>query len=113
MASETCERPCRGVQGRVFGSTPSKSQFSFYENPEELAGTLSLPWVPLNIATVAIVGLQVPPKDYTNEEVQDIIQKILEAWLRAIKGPCDSFLKARFSDVYRGNNHMAYYNFCQ
>lgn len=31
----------------------------------------------------------------------------------AAKSPCEFFLKARFPNVYRGDNYIACYNFCQ
>ena len=37
----------------------------------------------------------------------------MEARTVATEGPRERLLKARFSDIYRGDNHMACYNFCQ
>ena len=38
---------------------------------------------------------------------------MMEAKPTAIEGPQKCPFKARFPDVYRGDNHMACYNFCQ
>ena len=68
---------------------------------------------PPDVLTAVLVGSKAPPRAYSNEEVQDIIQTVMGVKPAATKGPRERPLKARLPDVYRGNNHMACYNFCQ
>ena len=112
MATETRGRP-RRVQGRVsepIGSTLSRLP-SLFGDPDKLASAQALLPEPPNVPVVAPVGT--PPRTYSNEKVQGIIQTVIEASTVAKEGPRGHPLKARFPDVYRGDNHMACYNFCQ
>ena len=112
MATGTCGRP-RRVQGRVselIGSIASRSPSPFGD-PDKLAGAQAPPPDRPNVPVVAPVGA--PPRTYSNEEVQDIIQTVMEVSTIAKEGPQERPLKARFPNVYKGDNHMACYNFCQ
>lgn len=124
MASGTRGRP-RRVQGRVSeptGSTPSRSPSPF-GGPDDLAGTQAPPPGPSNVLAVAPrppdalaaapAGSEAPPRVYSYEEMQDIIRTMMEAKPATTEGPQERPLKARLPDVYRGDNHMACYNFCQ
>ena len=68
---------------------------------------------PSDVPTAAFVGSEAPPRVYSNEKVQDIIQTVIETKPAAIKDPQKCLQKAWLPDVYRSNNHMACYNFCQ
>lgn len=61
----------------------------------------------------AFVGLEAPPRVYINEEIQDIIWAAKKARPAAAKNSCEHPFKVCFSNVYKNDNQMAYYNFCQ
>lgn len=86
---------------------------SFFCNSEELAGTLILFSKFFNILEAAFANSEALSKIYINGNRQDIIYIVIKARLMAIKGPCKHFFKAIFSDVYKNDNHMTYYNFDQ
>lgn len=45
--------------------------------------------------------------------MEDIIWAIIKTRAVATESSCKCFFKARFLDIYRDNNHIVYYNFCQ
>lgn len=116
MAFETRERPCR-VQGRISikpaGSTLSTLLLLFLSDPDKLAGTLAPPSRPPNTLAAIFAGPGALSRVYTNEDVQDIICAIMKTRLATAESPCERLFKTCFLDIYRSNNHIAYYNFCQ
>ena len=53
-----------------------------------------------------------PVAKYTEEDLQRILRKVLEARAPS-DGACEKPLKARLPDVYYGKSHIKCYNFCQ
>lgn len=67
----------------------------------------------LNVMGAALAGSKAPSRIYTNKKIQDIIGTVLETKPIAIKSPYKRSFKARFSNIYKSDNHMSCYNFCQ
>lgn len=115
IAFGTHKRLCR-IQGYIFkptGSTLSRLLSPFFEDSKKLVGAVTPFVLSLNILVVVFAGLRAPLRVYLNEKVKNIIQEIIEARFTATKSPYKYYFKARFPDIYRSNNYMAYYNFCQ
>lgn len=124
MIFKTYGRYCK-VQGCVSksnGSTSSRLPL-FFKGPDKLAGgqvpllgasnVLAVALGPSNAPVPAFAGFWALPRVYLYDEMQNIIRIVMEAKTAATKSPQKRLLKAGFLDIYRGDNHMACYNFCQ
>lgn len=116
IASKICKRPCR-IQDYI-STKPSDFTLSRLLSPcfsilKKLAGASAAPLGFFNILATTFADLGVPQKVYTNEGIPNIIWIIIKAKLAVVEGSCKHFFKARFSNIYRGNNHIACWKFCQ
>lgn len=66
-----------------------------------------------NLLAIAFAEPGPSQRVYTNKDIQEIICIVIEARFTAVKGPHECFLKAYFFDVYKNNNKIVCYNFCQ
>lgn len=120
MAARTrgCPRKVYGHSSALNppGSTPSRST-----SPLEVLDELSEPPLLSGHPTPAPDAPPSAPSaaKYTEEDLQRILKTLLEARTAAPapitfpEGPRECPLKARFPEVYTGENHMDCYNFCQ
>ena len=92
----------RGLDKLASAQTPLSRSFNI----------LKAPLGPLNILTTTFINPKALPRVYSNKEMQEIIQTIMEARSATVEGPCKRFFKARFPNIYGGDNLMAFYNFC-
>lgn len=79
----------------------------FFGDLNKLASVLALFLGPFHIRIAAIAGFGAPPRVYSNEEIQNIIQAITEAKPAAAKSSYKRLFKAHFLDIYKDYNHMA------
>ena len=49
---------------------------------------------------------------YTKKDLQKILRTVFKAQVPPFDGVCEKLLKARLPDIYYGNSHIEYYNFC-
>ena len=120
MAARTRGRPRKGYGPssalNLPGSTPSRST-SPLEDLDELSEPPVLSGNPTPVPDAPPLAPSVAK--YTEEDLQRILKTVLEARAPAPapitfpEGPRERPLKARFPDVYRGENHLDCYNFCQ
>lgn len=112
MAFKTCKRLCK-VQDCVSKSTNSilfRLPFLFRGLNKFADAQVSLSR-PFNILVIAFADVEALAKVYLNEKMQDIIQAIIEARPATVEDPCKCLFKACFPDIYKSDNHIAYYNF--
>lgn len=114
IASITFWCPCK-VQSYIskFIRSTTSRLLSLFEDPNKLTGAQALFLKRFNILIAAFASLRAPTKIYLNKEIQDIIWAVMKTRLAAAKIPYECFLKARFFNIYRSDNHMACYNFCR
>lgn len=115
MAFKTCGRPYR-IQDCVFksiGSILFRAPLLFVKNQYKFTGTQVLPSKSVNIMAAAPTNSNVSLRVYTNKDVQDIIQAIIKVRLVAAESLCKHLFKICFFDIYKSDNHMVCYNFCQ
>lgn len=114
MAFGTYRCPCKilGCVSKPISSTPSGALLLLHIDLNKLANAPTLPPRFLNSFAVVFGGFGASLKVSRNEGVLNIIWTLLEARPITKKDPCKRLFKARFSDFYRDNNHIVYYNFC-
>lgn len=79
----------------------------------KLASTQALFLMYSNILVAVFASFKIPLRVYLNKNIQDIIEAVIETKPAIAKSLRERFFKAYFSDIYRGDNYMACYNFCQ
>lgn len=85
----------------------------FFDDPNKLANTPDLLLRPLNILETVFARTKISSKIYINKNIKDIIGAIIEVRTATAKDFYKHLLKVCFLDVYRDDNYIACYNFCQ
>lgn len=91
----------------------SKLPLFFFADSDKLAGTYVLSLKIFNILIITLASSEAPSRVYINEEIQDMIPIIIKTRPAAMKSLCKCFSKAHFYGIYKSDNYIACYNFCQ
>lgn len=91
----------------------SKLLLFIYVNLNKFLIIQAAPLRPLNIWAAAFAKFEASFRVYTNKNMQSILRALIEARLTAAKFSYKRFFKARFSDLWKSDNHITCYNFCQ